>query len=236
MQTTSEIREPFEQEMTALHGKLIEAVAPLTAPLHQLVRVHIDQAAPYVRGAVVLAAAVNEVDNETLKRQRIHLAAALEMLFVAHNIHKLLLTPHADDMDKSVMGSTILAGDYCFSHSAMLAAGSDSPKVVEIFAQALKRVSEGNLRYLFGESSYSDENRELFIAGVEAATVLAGLSAAHKESIISFANDLSRAIALSAKPSARALPGTDQLPSYQRNRWQLLLLSVAAPLQNGASL
>ena len=68
----------------------------------------------------------------------------LEMLFVAHSIHGLLLTAVREGMDKSVMGSTILAGDYCFSHSAVLATGTESPQVVAIFAQALKTVSEGN--------------------------------------------------------------------------------------------
>ena len=174
----------LEQELEAVYTNLTDASDALASPLQQLVRSQIDQAEPYVRAAVVLAAGLGEPDTDSLRLKRIQLAAALEMLFVAHNIHGLLLAPHARSMDKSVMGSTILAGDYCFSHSATLAAGTDSPEVVAIFAQALKTVSEGTLRHLFGERGDYDENHDLFTAGVEAATMLAELSETEKTSIL----------------------------------------------------
>ncbi len=219
----------LEQELEAVYTNLTSASDALASPLRQLVRSQVDQAEPYVRAAVVLAAGVGEPDTDSLRVRRIQLAAALEMLFVAHNIHGLLLDPQAQSMDKSVMGSTILAGDYCFSHAAMLAAGTDSPEVVAIFAQALKTVSEGNLRHLFGERGGYDENNDLFVAGVEAATVLAGLSETEKTSILYYCAGL----------SDRSQPADDSmllsLPVHQQNRWHSMSQQFLLSTEKGAT-
>ena len=227
MQTPQESAHDLDQELAAVYRKLTDASDALASPLQQLVRAQIDQAAPYVRAGVVLSAGINEKDTPRLRHRRIQLAAALEMLFVAHNIHGLLLTPYAEEMDRSVMGSTILAGDYCFSHAAVLAAGTESPPVVAIFAQALKTVSEGNLRHLFEELDDYDENGELFNAGVEAAAILADLPAKEKESLLDFCKALSGQSKL-----------TDEilvtLPAYQRPRWQYLHSQFRPSANNGA--
>lgn len=235
----------FEQELRAVHQELMDAAAPLFSPLDLLVRQRIEQATPYPRAAVVLAAAVGRDTDDgqwkgVLQQQRIHLAAAIEMLYVAHNIHKLLLTADSDIIDRSTMGSTILAGDYCFSQSAMLAASTDSPEVVAIFAQALKSVSEDNLRHLFDEADYNNENEELFVAGIEAAAVLANLSDEEKSCITGFAVDLSKVLDLARQPLTEeavvAMPGIDRLPTFQQHRWRLLLREITASGSNGTAM
>jgi hypothetical protein len=226
-EATSKDANGIDRELAAVYGKLIEASDALSSPLQQLVRSQIDRARPYVRASVVLAAGVAKSDTVSLRHRRIQLAAALEMLFVAHHIHGLLLASHAEDMDKSVMGSTILAGDYCFSHSAILAAGTESPQVVAIFAQALKKVSEGRLRHLFEGLTNYDENDDLFVAGVEAATLLAELSEAEKNSILHYCVGL----------SDRSQPIGDadlmSLPTYQQNRWRSLRHQFSPSTRNG---
>jgi len=217
----------IDRELAAVYSKLVEASDALSSPLQQLVRSQIDQAQPYVRAAVVLAAGVGKSDTASLRHRRIQLAAALEMLFVAHNIHGLLLASHAEDMDKSVMGSTILAGDYCFSHSAILATGTESPQVVAIFAQALKKVSEGRLRHLFEGLDDYDENDVLFAAGVEAATLLAELSEAEKNSILRYCVELS--------DRSRLTDDADllTLPVFQQDRWRSLQHQLSPSTKNG---
>ena len=113
-----------------------------------------------------------------MRSQRIYLGAALEVLYVALGVHTHLLGNDVarSPLGRSLLGSTILAGDYCFSRAADLAVRTQSPVVVEIFAQALKRVSEGHLRQLFQpERERFDENADLLHAGVVAAGALIGL-------------------------------------------------------------
>jgi hypothetical protein len=91
----------------------------------------------------------------TTRSQRIYLAAALEMLHLAIAVHIMLADAAASDpANRSLLGSTILAGDYCFSRSASTCrAHRQRCTVVEIFSDALKRVSEGHLRHIFAPTT-----------------------------------------------------------------------------------
>ena len=78
---------------------------------------------------------------------RVSLAAALQLLQIALNIHRLLLRPEqTGSIDSFLLGGTILAGDYCFSRAAVLAAHTNHPQVVMVFAELLQEVSQANLR------------------------------------------------------------------------------------------
>ena len=89
------------------------------------------------------------------------------------NVHKLLLQQDIEPTDKSLLGGTILAGDYCFSQSANMAVQTDNPAVVDIFSQALKETSEGNLRHLFDhEAAPFNENQTLCHRGAQASLAL----------------------------------------------------------------
>ena len=172
----------------------LDAVAEaLNFPLNNLVRAEISKAQPFARAWVVLAVAYDDSEGDRLREQRIHLASALEILHIALSIHKLLLptaeayqnqaaeSTHASmqesedvqQADKLVMGSTILAGDYCFSRSADMATKTGNPEIVNIFAEALKSVSEAHLRNLFDDSAISkQEENTILVAGIKAASKL----------------------------------------------------------------
>lgn len=200
--TCEQISPEINTELQAVHQALIDVAEALYFPLNNLVHEEIRKAEPFTRAAVVLATACNDDSHAILRDQRINLAAALEMLYIALNIHKLLLSsttpnhsvngkaeheqishsieesiimeePTVEQSDKVVMGSTILAGDYCFSRSAALATKTGNPEVVNIFSEALKNVSEEHLRSIFNESSlFKQEDETLVLAGVQAATTL----------------------------------------------------------------
>jgi octaprenyl-diphosphate synthase len=165
----------FEAELAQVEQRIDEEIADLFPPFSQMVTAQLRHSRPLLRAAVVLATGVAAEDHDALREQRINLAAALEMLHLAINVHIVLGgTVGGDAPNPSLLGSTILAGDYCFSRSASLAVRTGDQRVVEIFSNALKRVSEGHLRRLFdpaGESYHED--LELYLAGVEAATKLA---------------------------------------------------------------
>jgi octaprenyl-diphosphate synthase len=183
----------LHHELQAVNQELEQALADLYTPLADLARSQLQRVQPLTRAAWVLTVAVGDPDDATLRQQRLFLAAAQEMLYIALSIHKLLLaSPVAqqDDHQKTIMGGIILTGDYCFTRAAMLAAQTDHVQVVEIFSNALKAISEGLLRNLFADRSAAaqpapaealvgyDERRDLFVSGVQAAALLAALPAA----------------------------------------------------------
>ncbi|MCX6043572.1 MAG: hypothetical protein NT075_00555, partial [Chloroflexi bacterium] len=120
----------LQTELEQVQSQLMAAVNELYSPLSDLVRSQLKNATPLVHAAIVLTTGVGDPDTDDLREKRILLAAALEMLYVALNIHRKLLTNPASngnhDADKSRLGSIILAGDYCFSRSATLAAQTNN--------------------------------------------------------------------------------------------------------------
>ena len=214
------------------------------------------------RAAFVLTAAYAPAPDEGSHR-RVALAAAMEMLYIALAIHKLLLAAPNDDNgrytgngyatggldgetdryagdgplpasepDRSLIGSTILTGDYCFSSAAQFAAQTDNPQVVTIFAETLQAVSEGQLRNLFnpGIAPY-DDNRELIDAGIAAGAELSGFAPARRAmqavaaaltaKFYDTGSDVAAENAVSQEATLSALPAA------QRTRWQALATWLA---------
>ena len=229
-------REQFQTELQEVDQQLEAAGAELYPPLEYLARGQLTQVRPLVRAAMALTAGVGSPDNPKLRQQRLMLAAALEMLHIALRIHRLLLVgsinSDGDSNQRSITGSVILTGDYCFTRSAILAAQTDSVEVVAIFSQTLKQISEEILRELFqhndaaagdggnGEGSAFNENRALLHAGIEAAALLAALPTATIESLYAFAGQVAHALATPA--TAVDAPNIAALASEQQVRWQVL--------------
>ncbi len=133
-------------------ARLLASLDELFPPLSNLAMAHCRDVQPYTRAAIVLTTWHALAIGEEQRENALILSSALEMLSVALSIHRLLLLPSNDNtLDKALVGSTILTGDYCFSRAAFMAAQTESPYVVELFAHALKQVSEESLRGLFGE-------------------------------------------------------------------------------------
>lgn len=251
----------FLAEIQLVQSELQTVVATLELPLRPLVQARINAMRPEVRAAVVLAAGIPADSNENadeneagqaqkLRAQRIYLAAALEMLGAAVSIHKLLLSDEAPALDKAILGGTILAGDYCFSCSATMAVKTGSPEVVKLFSDALKRVSEGNLRQHFSlaqdedagvptsetkarhSAEAFDDNLELFRAGVIAATILVAQPPESAEPGLQFVTRLAGILQTETDPSSDSYVGlqalTHDLPAYQRHRWRHLLTWLSA--------
>lgn len=169
----------FGTELAAVEQKLAAALADLNPPFSRLVHRQLQHLHPLLRAGVVLATAAPAPDDAAQAARRIYLAAAVEMLYLALRIHtRLLNTPPGSDPDRSLLGSTILAGDYCFSRAASLAVRTENAVVVDIFARALKRASEGHLRQqLEPDAVVFDENGELLVSGALAAGALAASGA-----------------------------------------------------------
>jgi len=241
----------MEEEIVAVGELLQEAIVALYAPLNDLAQSQIKKAVPYHCAAVVLAAGVSSTDSALLRQQRIYLAAALEMLNIALAIHQLLLVGVNQEDDgeenpnqRSVTGSVILTGDFCFTQSAILAAKTDNVRVVEIFSETLKTVSEGILRQIFADRDAQAANARgeageeehapfqillsLCEAGVEGTAALLPASPAALQATKQLVHALVPQWHQPQSPQAVAALSADQLsalemlPTAQQQRWHYI--------------
>lgn len=227
----------FQQELDAVQGHLRQVGDGLHPALSEFIMDEISRREGLELAQVVLCAAYPVQDAATQQQRRIYLAAALELLAVALTIHKFLLTGlgQSDTVDRSLAGGTVLAGDYCFSQAAAMAARTHNPTVVALFSELLQQVSEGNLRAVLaagsngsgpgapGHASGFNEQSHLYRRGAEAGAVLADLSAQERQQVGEFGELLAEKI--SAGHNGADLRGEiDRLvPAHQRERWAGLL-------------
>lgn len=211
----------FLAELAEVEQELRDATVDLFPPFSQMVAAQLRGSHPLRRAAVVLAAGVAAPDNSVVRRQRIDLAAALEMLHLAITVHMILADDASTDSpNRSLLGSTILAGDYCFSRAASLAVRTGHSTVVEIFSDALKRVSEGHLRRFFNPAADRyNEDEELFAAGAAAAMHLAQTP----ERAHAWVIQMSEAFAVAMPEAAPTWPPPNTLDAYQSERWLAVL-------------
>lgn len=217
----------FEAEIAEVQSTLLVATTDLTNPLGDLVRGHIKRAQPPICGAAVLAISSLQLPDGDFRRKRIVLAAALEMLHIALNVHRLLVNAavheqqqgRGDALDRAFIGSTILAGDYCFSRAAQLAAQTDHPQVVATFSLALQAVSEGLLREQFDPSSKIgdyDETRQLLKSGALAAAQLVGYSITEQQNAVALSEQLATQWATYFHNSQHRLPTDEGAINWQK--------------------
>ena len=225
------IGDALQAELNLVAAKLEETVADLPEGLAQFVRSALGE--DRVLAGVVLASAAPARDTTEDKSRRVALAAALELLQIALNIHRLLLKPgQAGSIDSFLLGGTILAGDYCFSRAAVLAAQTNHPRVVTIFAELLQEVSQANLRRVITKDGTDrephtfDEREALFRSGASAGALLAGLGESEEKLVVGYAECLGRRRLQDVGQSlgAKAEKTLDSMPQRQRERWRELVL------------
>lgn len=84
-------------------------------------------------------------------------------------------------------GAVIMLGDFLFAQSAMLAAATDSPRVVHVFASTLADICDGQLREMFGahrldqtqqdyEQRIYGKTASLFAGSAEMGAIIGGAS------------------------------------------------------------
>lgn len=223
----------FRTELNLVAAKLDEVVADLPEGLSQFVRS--EMAEKEILAGVVLASATPQHSSAEDESRRVSLAAALELLQIGLNIHRLLLQPEqTDTIDNFLLGGTILAGDYCFSRAAVLAARTCHPQVVTVFAELLQEVSQANLRRVIVKDSASqdslaaDERKALFHSGASAGVLLAGLADDEQAAVVRYAARLGRQRpAVGANSHGEAMgEDLDVLPPRQQERWRELVSSL----------
>ncbi|MCY3897728.1 MAG: hypothetical protein OXF86_04100 [Caldilineaceae bacterium] len=227
------IGDTLQAELKLVAAKLEETIADLPQGLAHFVRSEMGE--DRVLAGVVLASAAPARESAEDESRRVALAAALELLQIALNIHRLLLKPgQTGSIDSFLLGGTILAGDYCFSRAAVLAAQTSHPMVVTVFAELLQEVSQANLRRVISKDSSDhdshsfDEREALFRSGASAGALLAGLSEPEEKAVVAHAECLGRL----RQPDetltrrAKAEKTLDSMPWRQRERWKELVVNL----------
>lgn len=218
------MNQDFWDELAAVDQQVAAAITTEHASLDEFIRHEVAARFGSPLPGVILAAGLPAQDSPTSRAARIHLATAVVLLDVALALHKLLLLqdPAADTLDKSLVGGTVLAGDYCFSQAAVAAARTGNPQVVAIFSELLKELSEVHLRHHFEERAERlDDFPLLFHSGALAGAVLAGQRAGEQQQTASFAASL-------ASPATFPTPD-ERVQPYQHTRWLALGERVVSP-------
>lgn len=218
----------FLAELADVRAQVAAAIETEHISLGSFIRHEVDARAGSPLAGVVLAAALPSNDSATQRTARIQLATAMVLLDVALSLHKLLLlqNPDADTLDKSVVGGTVLAGDYCFSQAAVAAARTDNPQVVAIFSELLKDLSEAHLRHLFNdEPGALNEFPALFQSSGLAGAVLAGQSEEGQQRSAEFAASLATFFGPKTRPQSEPFVQAmhNQAAAHQHPRWLALL-------------
>jgi geranylgeranyl pyrophosphate synthase len=137
-------------------------------------------------------------------------AAGIELLHTASLVHDDTVDRAAIRRGKPTLnsvlstGAVILIGDYLFAQSAMLAAATQSPRAVSIFAATLGDICDGQLREIFDahrlDQSRTDYERRiygktasLFAGSAEMGAVLAGAPEPEVQALRQFGVELGMA-------------------------------------------
>lgn len=137
-------------------------------------------------------------------------AAGVELLHIASLVHD-------DTVDRSALrrgkptlnsmlssGAVILIGDYLFAQSAMLAAATNNPRVVSVFASTLGDICDGQLMEMFEaqrldqtvaeyEQRTFGKTASLFAGAAEMGSILAGAPEPHIQQLRGYGADLGMA-------------------------------------------
>ena len=186
--TLNDILEPINEEMQIVEATLRNTAQVGYEPLAEVVEHVVSSGGKRIRPALVLfATKFYPVEFDKV----LALAAAVEALHTATLIHD-------DVVDDSTLrrgrptinafwdsGATVLAGDYVFAKAASFGAQTGSVRVMELFAETLQTIVDGELRQLFRrrrglpprEEYYQrihSKTGSLFTLSTEASGVLMG--------------------------------------------------------------
>jgi geranylgeranyl pyrophosphate synthase len=190
-----------EQKMRAMGGS---AYGPLAdAFLHLL-----GSGGKRLRPALVLAA--YRFFAEPASEKAIAMAAAVETLHTATLVHDDLIDGALLRRGSTTLnavwgkGATVLAGDYLFARAAGFAAESEHVRVVQLFAETLRIICEGELRQLFSGRQWDQpkdtyyerifaKTASLFAAATRSAAILADAPPLMEQSLYDYGYHLGMA-------------------------------------------
>lgn len=190
-----------EQKMRSISA---DAYEPLAQAFLELLR----SGGKRLRPAVALAA--YGLFHSRATEKVVAMAAAVEMLHNATLVHDDLIDEALVRRGITTLnamwskGATVLAGDYLFARAAGFAAETENIQVVQLFADTLRVICEGELRQLFSSRQWRQPKEDyyprifaktasLFAAAARSGAILAGAPAAQEQALYDFGYNLGMA-------------------------------------------
>jgi geranylgeranyl pyrophosphate synthase len=204
---TADVFAALRPELDRVEARLLEAASidfPLVSEMvRDLVRAGGKRLRPLV---LLLAGRAYRYDLDAL----VTAAAGVELLHTASLIHDDSIDRAALRRGKPTLntvlssGGVILIGDFLFAQSAILAAATNDPRVVAIFASTLADICDGQLREMFEahrlEQRRVDYERRiygktaaLFAGSAEMGAVIGGAPETEVQALRAFGADLGMA-------------------------------------------
>jgi len=190
LSTTDELLAPVREQLTAMEGRLRESLSgqhqALTAATEHL----LDSGGKRVRPALaLLSAGLFAADRD----HAVSLAAAVEMLHTATLVHDdlidgALLRRGIPTLNaKWSPDATVLTGDYLFARAASFAARTESVRVMNIFAETLMVIVNGEIRQKFADEATL--SREGYFQRIDAKTASMFALAAEAGAVLGAASE-----------------------------------------------
>ena len=148
--------------------------------------------------------------REPASDKAIAVGAAVEMLHNATLVHDDLIDNALVRRGMTTLnaqwnkGATVLAGDYLFARAAGFAAETENVPVVQLFADTLRIIVEGELRQLFSSKQWDQpqaayyprifaKTASLFAAATKSGAILAGADEEQVQALYDYGKDLGMA-------------------------------------------
>ena len=192
--TIEAILAPVQAELQQVEQKMLSVDGTLFAPLAASFTGLVDSGGKRLRPALTLMAAeFNGTLRGTSDYEHIlELAASIEILHTATLVHDDVIDEATIRRGAATLnarwneGSTVLAGNYMFGHSAYLAAQTGNMRVIKIFSDTLETLVDGELRQISARDDYGQDKNlyyeriyaktaSLFCTATESSAVLSGL-------------------------------------------------------------
>jgi geranylgeranyl pyrophosphate synthase len=159
----------IEEEIVEVSKVLTEAASinfPLLEPLLQAI---INAGGKRLRPHLTLLSALVPGTPEKIDALKLRqVAAAVEMLHTATLVHDdtidnaLLRRGFATLNSQLSSGTVILVGDYLFAQSAILITRPGNPRIVQIFAECLAAICEGELTQIFSSREWKQAREDYY--------------------------------------------------------------------------
>ncbi len=198
------VRPDLERVEAKMRGIASGAYAPLAAAFLQL----LGSGGKRLRPALALAA--YNLFEQPASEKAVAVAAAVEMLHNATLVHDDLIDNALVRRGITTLnaqwnkGATVLAGDYLFARAAGFAAETENVPVVQLFADTLRIIVEGELRQLFSSRQWDQpqeayyprifaKTASLFASATKSGALLAGASEDEVQALYDYGKDLGMA-------------------------------------------
>lgn len=187
---TDELLAPVREQLTAMECQLRDSLSGQHHALVAATEHLLDSGGKRIRPAVaLLSASLFAADPE----HAVSLAAAVEMLHTATLVHDDLIDGALLRRGIPTLNSewspdaTVLTGDYLFAHAASFAAQTDSVRVMNLFAETLMVIVNGEIRQKFADNSTL--SREGYFQRIHAKTASMFALAAEAGAVLGAASE-----------------------------------------------